>query len=317
MSTIVTRIGKGISLTWQELDDNFTNLNTDKLEVTDFHAATTKTTPVDTDEIPLIDSAATYELKKLTWSNLKTTLKTYIDTLYAKIGAITDSGLTMSTSKLLGRSTAATGAVEEIAVGSGLSFSAGSLTAPTMTASVGGIVPTPPNNTTTFLRGDGTFAAPAAGLTSGTAVASTSGTSIDFTSIPAGTKRVTFNFAALSTNGTSLIILQLGDSGGVENTGYTGTIETASSRYSFSDGFKLIGVGATTWALDGRITLELLDSATNTWTATINISGDNAAGVAYAGAGAKSLTATLDRIRLTTQGGTDTFDAGKVNILYE
>lgn len=34
---------------------------------------------------------------------------------------------------------------------------------PVMTNSVGGAVPTPPNNTTTFLRGDGTFAAPAAG----------------------------------------------------------------------------------------------------------------------------------------------------------
>jgi hypothetical protein len=31
---------------------------------------------------------------------------------------------------------------------------------PTMTATVGGAVPTPPNNTTTFLRGDGTFATP-------------------------------------------------------------------------------------------------------------------------------------------------------------
>lgn len=155
------------------------------------------------------------------------------------------------------------------------------------------------------------------GITLGTATASTSGTSIDFTSIPAGTKRITINFSGVSTNGTSVPILQLGDSGGVENTGYTGTIETASSRSSFTDGFKLVGVGSAAWAMDGRVVLELLDDATNTWTATIAISGDNAAAAAYTGAGAKSTSATLDRVRITTQGGADTFDAGKINIQYE
>lgn len=46
------------------------------------HAATGKTTPVDADEVPLVDSAASNVLKKLTWANLKATLKTYFDTLY-------------------------------------------------------------------------------------------------------------------------------------------------------------------------------------------------------------------------------------------
>ena len=46
------------------------------------HAATSKATPVDADELPLIDSAASYGLKRLTWANLKATLKTYFDTLY-------------------------------------------------------------------------------------------------------------------------------------------------------------------------------------------------------------------------------------------
>jgi hypothetical protein len=41
---------------------------------TDTHAATSKTTPVDDDEIPLADSAASWGLKKLTWANLKATL---------------------------------------------------------------------------------------------------------------------------------------------------------------------------------------------------------------------------------------------------
>jgi hypothetical protein len=51
------------------------------------HAATSKTTPVDADEVPILDSAATYGLKKLTWANIKATLKTYLDTLYQAVSA--------------------------------------------------------------------------------------------------------------------------------------------------------------------------------------------------------------------------------------
>ena len=49
------------------------------------HAAPSKTTPVDADEIPLSDSAATFTLAKVTWANVKTTLKTYFDPIYAAI----------------------------------------------------------------------------------------------------------------------------------------------------------------------------------------------------------------------------------------
>jgi hypothetical protein len=47
------------------------------------HAATGKTTPANDDEIPLVDSADSWSLKKLTWTNAKATLKTYFDTLYS------------------------------------------------------------------------------------------------------------------------------------------------------------------------------------------------------------------------------------------
>lgn len=86
MATIVTREGKGSALTWSEADGNFTNLNTDKLEAADLHAATAKATPVDGDEIPLLDSAASFGLKKTLWSSIKATLKSYFDTLYIPIG---------------------------------------------------------------------------------------------------------------------------------------------------------------------------------------------------------------------------------------
>ena len=58
----------------------------DAITSSDVHAAASKTTPIDADELPLIDSAASWGLKKLTWANLKATAKAYFDTLYAAIG---------------------------------------------------------------------------------------------------------------------------------------------------------------------------------------------------------------------------------------
>jgi len=55
------------------------------------HGATAKTTPVDADTVPLIDSAASNVLKKLSWANIKATLKTYFDGLYQPIATILTS----------------------------------------------------------------------------------------------------------------------------------------------------------------------------------------------------------------------------------
>lgn len=88
MSTIVTRTGKGSSLTYAEADANFTNLNTDKWEDSNVASTTTKTTPVDADLAPIIDSAASNVRKVVSWANIKATLKTYFDTLY---GALTSN----------------------------------------------------------------------------------------------------------------------------------------------------------------------------------------------------------------------------------
>lgn len=207
-------------------------------------------------------------------------------------GAVTTDGITMSTARLLGRTTASTGAVEEITVGSGLSLSAGSLTAT------------------------------GSGITLGTPVASTSGTSIDFTSIPAGTKRVTINFGEVSTSGTSPVVVQLGDSGGVETTGYVG----ASGLMSTGGANAYIGVtssipitySVTTAAntIVGTVTLTLLNSSTNKWEITSNVFLTSQ-GYVMVSAGNKSLSAELDRVRITTVGGSDTFDAGEINITYE
>jgi len=74
-------------------------------------AATGKTTPVDADQLPLVDSAASNVLKKLTWANVKATLKTYFDTLYTNnTGTVTSvSAITLGTTGTNLSSTVATG----------------------------------------------------------------------------------------------------------------------------------------------------------------------------------------------------------------
>ena len=155
-------------------------------------------------------------------------------------------------------------------------------------------------------------------LVSSTAVASTSGTSIDFTSIPSWCKRITIMFGGVSTNGTSIILVQLGTSGGIQNTSYTSGAWQANSNNSNSTaGFLTSGTTTVaTAAWDGSATLTLLNSSTNIWTFTSILSGSTAA-INSMGAGAKTLSGTLDRVRITTVSGTDTFDAGSINILYE
>jgi hypothetical protein len=152
-------------------------------------------------------------------------------------------------------------------------------------------------------------------LTSSTAQATTSGTSKDFTGIPSWVKRITVMFDGVSTNGTSIIQIQLGDLGGIETTGYAGTAWTANTiNTNMSAGLLISGDNAASSVYHGSISISLLGS--NTWTATGSLGRSNATTINSMG-GSKTLSATLDRVRITTVNGTDTFDAGSVNILYE
>ena len=153
------------------------------------------------------------------------------------------------------------------------------------------------------------------GITSGTVVASTSGTNIDFTSIPSWVKRITVMFNGVSTNGSSTIRLQLGDAGGIETTGYAGTCtqigSTVSTIYSTS-GFDSTGDTSASQTRNGQFVFALLGS--NTWSliGAYNISS----AFQYLFCGTKTLSDTLTQVRITTT-GSDTFDAGSINILYE
>lgn len=147
-------------------------------------------------------------------------------------------------------------------------------------------------------------------ITAGTSQASTSGTSIDFTSIPSWVKRVTVLYNGVSTSGTSPFQIQIG-SGSLTTSGYT------SGSYS----------GITT-STTGFIQVSGITAASLFYgTTTICLIGSNtyiASGVMLRAAdsvqtsgGSVVLSGALDRLRITCINGTDTFDAGSINILYE
>jgi len=158
------------------------------------------------------------------------------------------------------------------------------------------------------------------GITSGTAVASTSGTSIDFTSLPSWVKRITVMFNAVSTNGTNIPQIQIG-SGSVVTTGYNSvagyTYSTSTVTSSATSGFILVGAGsiAATFSMFGSFVLTNISG--NTWVQAGILSNTVGTATSSASAGSLALSGTLDRVRITTVGSTDTFDAGSINILYE
>ena len=156
-------------------------------------------------------------------------------------------------------------------------------------------------------------------LISGTAVTA-SGTSVDFTDIPSWAKRITVMFSGVSTNGSSDFIIQIGDSGGVETSSYNGAVArtngssvatgNTSAGYLFAGSS---GVGASS-TYTGKVAIELLTGSTYVMS---GLMGSNSNVYAAFGSCVKTLSATLDRVRITTVNGTDTFDAGTINIMYE
>lgn len=161
-------------------------------------------------------------------------------------------------------------------------------------------------------------------ITQGTAVASTSGTAIDFTSIPSWVKRITVMFTVMSTNGSSSVQAQIGStSGGIENTGYTFLLSVSQSGvqyYTITSGFGLTGGTSGGWTAAGYVytgVLNLSSFGSNTWVADVRLSGGSGTTNQYFGTGYKTLSDVLSQVRITTVNGTDTFDAGSINILYE
>jgi len=157
-------------------------------------------------------------------------------------------------------------------------------------------------------------------FTAATAVASTSGTSIDFTSIPSWVKRITLMLSAVSTSGTSLLRVQIGG-GSFTTSGYVGCTSAIVSGTAGSNSFAgggwdfNDGAGSASASRTGVITIANLTG--NTWVMQGMYSDPVSSSRSVFGSGSVPIAATLDRLRVTTVNGTDTFDAGSINILYE
>ena len=157
-------------------------------------------------------------------------------------------------------------------------------------------------------------------ITSGTAVASTSGTSIDFTSIPSWVKRITVMFSGVSTSGTSHVLIQIGTSGTPTTSGYSSAgsyvnITGSNVGGATSTAGFIIFFSNATYVNSGNFTITNISG--NNWTFSGILSNLTTATYTGQSAGSGSLSGTLNLVRITTVNGTDTFDAGTVNIIYE
>jgi hypothetical protein len=151
-----------------------------------------------------------------------------------------------------------------------------------------------------------------------TAVASTSGTSIDFNSIPAWVKKITVMFQGVSTNGTSYKQIRFTDSA-LKTSGYSST-----SSLIYGSNLCVVAAASTGFfirsdqaseALDGCYVFNLLNSSNYKWSSFGNMS--DGSGRTWQQSGAVTMASAVTAVRITTVNGTDTFDAGSVNIMYE
>jgi len=176
-----------------------------------------------------------------------------------------------------------------------------------------GLETTGTGSVNTFLRGDNAWSGT---ITSGTAV-SASGTSVDFTGIPSTAKRITVMLNGISTNGTSPIQIQIG-SGSVTTSGYFANwaaINGGTAQGNVTTGFYASGGSLAASVTTGQLILSLISG--NTWVATGLFLYTNNAGAVIMVSGNITLSGAIDRARLTTVNGTDTFDAGTINIMWE
>jgi hypothetical protein len=153
-------------------------------------------------------------------------------------------------------------------------------------------------------------------ITSGTAVASTSGTAINFTGIPSWVKRITVMFSGVSTSGTSNYLVQVG-SGSVTTTGYSGSgtiFSTSSLLTGTSTAGFLMRQDSAAGNISGAVVLSVISGNTLVASGTLSSPANTYSLIT---SGTITLGGAIDRVRVTTVNGTDTFDAGTINILYE
>lgn len=154
----------------------------------------------------------------------------------------------------------------------------------------------------------------------GTSVASTSGTTVDFTGIPSWVRRITMILRNVSTDGGSPLVIRIG-SGSFLTTGYaSGANSLAASSTtgdSISSGFALEAATASLTAASVREGIATLTNVTgNVWVMASTLGYSAGSLFSAVGGGSISLSGALDRVRLTTPAA-NTFDGGTVNIFWE
>lgn len=171
------------------------------------------------------------------------------------------------------------------------------------------------NQLTGSAGGTGTYTVSASQTVSSTTITVVA---IDFLSIPSWVKRITVMFSGVSTSGSSTIQAQLG-SGSIDATSYSGYVMTTTNSVgvggaTFSTGFLTSNGSSASDAYYGAMVFTNISS--NTWVLQGTLGNPPNTRASYFG-GSKALSGALDRVRITTVNGTDTFDAGSINILYE
>ena len=174
-----------------------------------------------------------------------------------------------------------------------------------------------------LFNADGTNWSSTAKIVRGTSVATTSGTTVPFTGIPSWVKRITMLLNEVSISGTDSFMVQIG-SGSYVATGYVGYFGYLSgtnlvgSAVGTTTGFFVGAFAVSTQTLSGTIILNNITGNIWSYTSTSVRNSGTAAqnGVTTSVYAPLSLSGALDRIQLTVS-GTNTFDAGSVNILYE
>jgi hypothetical protein len=289
------------------------NLNLNSNKIVNLATPTLSTDAVTKAYVDTADALSLLKASNLSDVANVTTSRTNLSA--AKSGANTDitslTGLTTPLSVAQGGTGAATLTSNNVLLGNGTS--ALQVVAPSTSCNV------LTSNGTTWTSVAGAYP-----LTSGTAVASTSGTSIDFTSIPSWVKRITVMLNGVSTNGTSNLLIRLGTAGGIQTSTYSG---------GTWGGQNVGSVGLIAWAtgielqhgaivdtadiLRGTVVINLIDSSSNTWSVMSTLYRSGATASYSSCAGNIVLSGVTTTIRITTANGTDTFDAGSINILYE
>lgn len=179
-----------------------------------------------------------------------------------------------------------------------------------------GLAPASGGGTTNFLRADGTWASPVAGVVTivrTAEVVTTSGTVVDWTGLPSDVHEIIIKARGISQSATDSFLVQLGTSGGFETTGYTSTSQISSTSVFSTSGF-IIFDNATGNIQNFTMCIRRVGS-TNLWVADGSQVIRTVSGAGGVFAGEKTLAGVLTQVRLRLTGSA-TFDAGAVSLDY-